>query len=962
MAQAPPVPEGSSTWWYPLGNPEGTRRNPAPTLTGSPDELTIKWRTTALKNSPVVLVGGLRLLGGKTQQIVGIEAGTNRLKILSEKGKIQLDTLYDGAFDERPYTLRLTGLFNSNSPTPTGIGRPNLIGLGVEREQKKGPPDPDSLRGILTGPDGRILHTIPMSRIPNGEEPESYLAGVYPTAVFKPSQDEPPMILAHASQFNYRGPAGVPNPRNQNGIWRFKLEGTGSDAIDPLWFYPIAPGTYPQQPAIIVDTTRDTSTYVGVSTRSLGLPGGIAVPATAGHITYSTSQYSISLDASDPLAPRPVETRRMPPQVVQELRGDSTGETNSYFFRLKSNNPSPVPGTNDIYRVVTSNYSQNRPGTPVILVAYAAAALSEEAIKQIGLEYNANLPPSLRNKGWTIVAADVDGSDFGTYDKATRDDFPLNESDEVIAAYRDMNGADIKGNSLLVYRLNYDAKAPDGRPFWAPVTVSFDGRLLAAADLVKDPKGKQELVIANGNTLSILRLRDYDVVAAEPVIDISKRRWFDSLRKFTFDSTVVSVAIADLEGTGDNDLIVVTKTATYAIGRPIAEPLGTVEEEGGTYCLGDDVTVDWGRRIVGGGEEGLSIHALDSDSNEIPLIDPFPLPDTATAYGELSYRFSTLGLEPGSYEVVIRDKVLPDLKARGGRFTIATPLLQAVKLPKNEYAWGEPITFRVGYLCTKNLVLERRSGSGGEWREQEEAIVDYPAGTDSVVVSTSISCLDPCMTENLETVEFRLRDTTLRIESGSDSFIIRSTAKHVDSGQGSGTTREIGWNRTDFGCESVSISLTLEGKGIEGGGIFPNVGTATLRLGNEVSGKVEARICCIGNATACDFGKTSFEVEAPPAGNYIQPNPFDPNGAGGMGVSIYYTLEEEGPVSITIIDAARAVVRRLLSSEDRRKGLNVDEWDGRNSAGEIVANGTYICIIESGDGRITPLPIFVRKL
>jgi hypothetical protein len=97
--------------------------------------------------------------------------------------------------------------------------------------------------------------------------------------------------------------------------------------------------------------------------------------------------------------------------------------------------------------------------------------------------------------------------------------------------------------------------------------------------------------------------------------------------------------------------------------------------------------------------------------------------------------------------------------------------------------------------------------------------------------------------------------------------------------------------------------------------------------------------------------------------NFVAPNPFNPNGPGsdyGSGAAIVYRLQKPGTVRITIFDASRSVTAIVADGEERNgEQTYVELWDGRNGRGEIVANGTYICVIESSTSERIYLPIIV---
>jgi len=79
------------------------------------------------------------------------------------------------------------------------------------------------------------------------------------------------------------------------------------------------------------------------------------------------------------------------------------------------------------------------------------------------------------------------------------------------------------------------------------------------------------------------------------------------------------------------------------------------------------------------------------------------------------------------------------------------------------------------------------------------------------------------------------------------------------------------------------------------------------------------------------------------------PNPFNPE------TWIPFELSEDADVTVTVYDVLGQVVRRLELGQ-RAPGIyrttsRAAYWDGRNSRGEDVANGTYFVELQAGDFR-----------
>jgi flagellar hook assembly protein FlgD len=73
----------------------------------------------------------------------------------------------------------------------------------------------------------------------------------------------------------------------------------------------------------------------------------------------------------------------------------------------------------------------------------------------------------------------------------------------------------------------------------------------------------------------------------------------------------------------------------------------------------------------------------------------------------------------------------------------------------------------------------------------------------------------------------------------------------------------------------------------------------------------------------------------------------------GQTVSIHSVLTTEAIVTVLIKDRTGNVVRTLVNSVARAAGYYSDLWDGRDSGGQIVADGAYLYIIEYEVGAHT---------
>lgn len=94
-----------------------------------------------------------------------------------------------------------------------------------------------------------------------------------------------------------------------------------------------------------------------------------------------------------------------------------------------------------------------------------------------------------------------------------------------------------------------------------------------------------------------------------------------------------------------------------------------------------------------------------------------------------------------------------------------------------------------------------------------------------------------------------------------------------------------------------------------------------------------------------------FVDNTPPMITDVSANPsiFDPNNSKANFTAISYTLSEDAKVTLSIRDGDERLVRQLVSSSPKAKGINSSVWDGKDDSRATVAYGDYIYEIEASD-------------
>ena len=163
---------------------------------------------------------------------------------------------------------------------------------------------------------------------------------------------------------------------------------------------------------------------------------------------------------------------------------------------------------------------------------------------------------------------------------------------------------------------------------------------------------------------------------------------------------------------------------------------------------------------------------------------------------------------------------------------------------------------------------------------------------------------------------------------------------------------------------SIQVNLSIEGSFIPDTAILEEIyaslyeqnsisdpdyievqtGVATIS-GNMVSFNLKANSASVVSISRQEKPTGVFPTlkESARPGFMIQPNPC------AISTTIRYHLEQEGMVSIRILDLSGKVVR-LLVNEALPAGEGQLRWDGTDENGNRLSNGTYICEVKSVAG------------
>lgn len=941
---AQPLPQGApgdveSSWWYPMGDAGASGRNPTPTASQTAADLRVKWRTTALKNSPVLLVGAIRTPQNESyQQIVGLEEGTLKATLLNPYGFV--DTTFTLP-QQNIRRLQLTGLFDTNASTIHSGSRPNVIGIGVEQQVRTNAIP----QGLFVDRDGRPVYrlgitNLEVQKVANNTDTNNRRLTVLPVAVYKPQPDERPVAVGLTQQDRFVR-AGSPNVETMvNSVRKYTLTRTASDqfvqALGSPFYVAFKP--YETQPALtMTDAGTDFAIALSPSRYSFATPISLSSGTTPDVPTSSDLPLLAYLDL-DSATPSRLEIN---PTFSTGL---ISGQSQISPLRLET-----TGGVRDAHgRLITQRKPENRESEPRFefkgdgnpVSSYSAAGKDDS------------------QQGWSAVFADVDGSAPGV--PSTQ--LVNNPGPEIITtAYP--TGASVRDRSWLsVFRWNLAHTFDGGRTFYYFTRQLVPGQVVAAGDLVADEHGRDELVLVKEDSLFVLQMKEYNVETFAN-IDEESNAPFSFIASFALDDDIVGVAIADLEGDGENDIIVSTAGSTYAIGIVQPNPFPFTLEPGTEYCPNDTVKVAWTRN-VGGPSEGLDVRIIGDG------IATIPFGPNATQGDKLAFTGNDPSLPAGTYRVVVRNAAFPYIADTSGTFSITESSIGNLTFQNSTpYEPGMVLTDAVNLRCIDTFTVQRRDRQG-DWVDLtgNDVDIDIDGSVGSIKIPLSCPEFMQCGSDNSSRVYFRLRtpggQTT---EERSIEIRLPRAEINIEPGDTSTSyTRTLIWNRAEFSCATLEVLISAD-TGRTWKPFLENVPSVQglVELEIPTSYANDSLLFCVHceDTTQCRYGLKGLRVRQPTPGiNYVYPNPFDPEGSGPTGgiAEIVYHLPEASVVSITIYDASRTVVRRVIESEMRSEGvIRRDKWDGRDSKGKKVANGTYICVIASDSGYQIVLPIVI---
>ncbi len=569
------------------------------------------------------------------------------------------------------------------------------------------------------------------------------------------------------------------------------------------------------------------------------------------------------------------------------------------------------------------------------------------------------------NHLWSIATGDVDGNAPGewlTYSKNPGKELIVTQSTREFS---------VPSNRLFVLRYNsgprVDKPSPPNAQLYHFDTLStfrINGWVAAVNDIDGSANGKEEIFLVDGSNLIALRMRDFDDELfrfGEP---------FDTVMQYDFrNQTISSVAIADLEGDGMNDIVVTTFDSTYVIGTALTDILHVYEPTNQQQpplpiCIGDTLSIKWTNTIRGQNKVNILFEVYNNGS---PTGDTLLIEENVDNDADsVEYKYHVdESVEGGEGRFIVQSASNPEqIYDTTSVLTFAKPIIAVDQPAFPVYYSGDEITFTGITSCSNSISVEfaYRSSSFSRMTTEE---IETSDGSYDVTVTVPSATFFNCLSADTDSVLF-FRTVGLKsvFQSYSDTLLVKVLPKlfpvEFDTNMTACPSKKFEWDMLDLDtdCDSVFVSLSANG-----GASFTYLETVPFenesylwQVPLELPDNLIMRFCCDNAEYRTDTTISNYQ---PKYIDIIAPNPFRPP---REELEIVYKVPKQTNVTIRIFDAANRLVAEPVESESRQPGTAYcDRWDGRIRNGSLAANGMYYVSFELSGGKREIYHVFVRK-
>jgi hypothetical protein len=597
-----------------------------------------------------------------------------------------------------------------------------------------------------------------------------------------------------------------------------------------------------------------------------------------------------------------------------------------------------------------------------------------------------NNPPMLGGTDhlWSVAVGNIDGYPGNTWLPY----YPNNPGKEIVVT-NSTREFSVAKSKLSVYRYRsgprIDKPSPPNTflyPFDTVATQRINGWVAAVNDLDGHFDQKDEIILVDGSTLRIMRLRDYD--------DYEFRMGmpFDTVFSYTFPTqTISNVAISDLEGDGKNDIIVTTFDSTYVIGDIIANSIRVLFPKAQPsapkdLCAGDTVAIIWYNKMNNfNGASIAFVPTYEGNPIDTPRVVVNFIPndqDTIRYYLEVD---STIGSGEGRF-IVFNPEHPTKIWDTTAVMNFHEPHILVDSLARYTFRCGDDLDITGEAFCVDSVALEYwyeprivsiEPDSTGKldtlWNVVNwERTWTAPVRADgSFTLLADIPCL-PFFTAAPPDIDSLLYLRVLSFRGNyadtSDLMVVKVLPAEFivkfDTSMTADPTKFFKWQMTDFlfDCDTIFVGVSLNGgRSYTNLGIIDAVNEEFIwEVPVELPDSVLVRFFCENSCIRTD---TVLNNVAPTYIDIVAPNPFNPILAE---LQIVYQVPVATNVTIRIFDQNNRIVAEPVKNASRQPGTAYsDQWDGRRWDGSHCDNGMYYISLEFSNGIKEIYHLFIRK-
>lgn len=954
-----------SNWIFPEGNSTATKYNPFKSNLQVIDSFAVKWETKAISGDVQPLIGNIinnerlnnNFVFAPNEMIV---VSGNEVKVVDARGRVYNQK----SPNEFQFIKNISVLLDTlQTGLNNDIRNPLVIGLETVEHKRE-----DSLAiTYMLGFDDKLQSTKILKRfsINMREYPDNVFASIKP--IFGKLNGSKYLMYATLNISNPKSTSQTPIIAPfMRGITQFESETT-------LLPYPLAdvPDTFDNRITLGPEVNLTQPSISNMIDNNLGvlLPSyptislnNVTIPNPKVFSTITSKPYLFGFNINGNII-----DEQLAPRDMTDFVSGTRPQIRSYHIDLQNSNLPVEP-----YILVTEEYK----GIEGSVGRSRIHLFDKDGIPLTFPNDPLNAPINgSQNHFWSVAVGNVDGN----VSNELLPFYPNNSGKEIVVTQTSKDFV-FPSSKIMILRYNSDdiPKPPPFDNLFAfdtLVTQRINGWVAAVNDLDGGIDNKDEIILVDGSKLMIIRLRDYQNV------EFRLGRRFDTVYVKDFGTeTITSVSVADIEGDSKNDIIVTTFSSTYIIGIPldnliqIQSPIGT--ESPDNYCIGDTLKINWNNLLIAIGDVNVKFQSLrDSsfvDINNV-IIDTLIIDSLYTIQNNVIndkdnvtynlYLDTTLMGKKGY--IIIESKNSPNTIFDTTKVIRFNDLeVQKIPFTNSSYKVGDEINFSGVLECADSIRIEYMNNV----KMWDTLIIENVKPTlPDYSITTKIPCLNIFSCSSLDqdsVILFRLISKVGGIEFVNSIDTVRLLPSNfpivLDTNTTADPSVKISWevNKIEYLCDTITISYS-----IDNGQTFNFIDDVAANLESfrwnvpiNIQDSILIRLCCNNSCVRTDTLISGLKVNYL---NIVAPNPFNPYTSE---LEIVYKVPQDDLVTVKIYDSNNRLVKEIINSQRRLKGIAYTElWNGYNEDNIMANVGTYYIVLEFSNNYREIYPVFLRK-